>query len=274
MKGNFLLSLALLAAAVSSVSADSITYRKKVLSTNNLIGYWPWESSYIDLTANANDARVAGNAGAVTFCPGVNGGQALQIDNTTPGQFVEVPAPLGSVFDAPFISVVTWVRITKAAAPGERADWNAAIERNSLWYIDMESMEDRGGKLGLDFVVRLYSPLTPGKGGDLVRDPKFFFRENEWHQLAFTYDGNTLVTYLDGKEALRRDQPQGVAPSAATPKDPPHANYNISWGAWQQRGDWFTGCIDDTAIFSRALTGDEIKALFDAMMKPQPGAAQ
>ena len=55
-------------------------------------------------------------------------------------------------------------------------------------------------------------------------------------------------------------------PTADTPADPPHNNYNLTWGAWQQRGDWYTGAFDDTAYFKRALTGDEIKAFFDSMM--------
>ena len=54
--------------------------------------------------------------------------------------------------------------------------------------------------------------------------------------------------------------------TADTPKDPPHNNYNLTWGAWQQRGDWYTGAFDDTAYFKRALTKDEILAFHDAMV--------
>ena len=70
---------------------------------------------------------------------------------------------------------------------------------------------------------------------------------NEWHFYAFTYDGNEVVAYLDGKEVVRLEQTQGIGPTADTPAELPHENYNLTWGAWQQRDDWFTGQIDDSS---------------------------
>src|SRR5438876_677863 len=108
-------ALSLLAAtSLSSVRADSVAFRKKVLATPGLIGYWPFEDSLIDLTANANDARVQGNAAAITFGPGINGGRALKIENPDAGgNFVDVLSPPGSIFDAPKFTVVTSAILTK-----------------------------------------------------------------------------------------------------------------------------------------------------------------
>jgi len=80
-------------------------------------------------------------------------------------------------------------------------------------------------------------------------------------------DGKVAITYLDGKEINRRDYDGGVGPTAETPTDPPQGNYDINWGAWEKRDDWTTGCVDDSAIFSRALSAAEVKALYDEMLK-------
>ena len=78
MKGKWILTVSLLAASsLTSVSADSIAFRRKVLSTPGLIGYWPFEDSLIDLSPNANDGHVKGDPAAITFGPGINGGRAL-----------------------------------------------------------------------------------------------------------------------------------------------------------------------------------------------------
>jgi hypothetical protein len=267
VRGKWLLAVSLLAAtSVSSVSADSVAFQKKVLATDGLIGYWPFEGSLADLSANKNDGVVKGSPAAITFSAGINGGQALHIENpATGGNFVEVPAPIGSVFDVQTFSVVTSARLDKIADPAS-GDWNDVMERNSLWYLSFEPVDDLDGSLGSRYVVRIYDPADPTNGGTRqIKDDLFFTRKGDWHRYAFTYDGAQIVMYMDGKEVLREDYDGGVGPTADTPKTSPHNNYNLSFGAWQQRGDWFSGDIDDSAYFKRVLTGDEIKALDDAL---------
>ena len=210
MKGKWLLTVSLLAAtSLASVSADSIAFRRKVLATKDLLGYWPFESSFIDLTANANDARVVGNPAMVTFCPGVNGGQALQLDNTgstDKGNFVEVPAPIGSIFDAPKFSVVVWAKVTKPRPNVDGDQWNCPVCRTSLWYVSLNSVEQSGSTLS-QFVVSIYSPANPNSSGtDQVRDDTAgpFAKKDEWHQyrrecLFFLSQGETMVAFaLEG----------------------------------------------------------------------------
>jgi len=279
VKGKWILTVSLLAAtSLTSVRADSIAFRRKVLSTPGLIGYWPFEDSLIDLSPNANDGHVKGDPTAITFGPGINGGRAMHITNpitnpATGSNYVEVPAPIGSVFDAPKFSVVSFAQLDKIADPAT-GDWNDVMERNSLWYLSFEPVDNLAGSLGSRFVVRIYDPANPTNGGTpQIKDDAYFTRTGVWHAYAFTYDGAKVVMYMEGKQVLEQDYDGGVGPTADTPKDPsaiPHGNYNLDFGVWQQRGDWFTGSIDDSAYFNRALTGDEIKGLYDAMMAKAP----
>jgi hypothetical protein len=271
VKGRWILALSLLAAtSLSSVRADSIAFQKKVKETSGLIGYWPFENSFSDLTANANDARPAGkNPTAITFCPGVNGGQGIQIDNPEDqGNFVEVPTPIGSIFDSKNYTILTWARVAKPREPTDDDQWNSLVDRNSLWYMSLNSTT-RDNEVVSQFVVRIYDASSPAGGGTpQIRDNDAgpFAKKNEWHQYAMTYEGTKVIAYLDGKQVLEYEYDGEVGPTADTPKEAPKGNYNLTWGAWEQRGDWFTGCFDDTAYFNRAVSADEIKGLYDAMM--------
>jgi hypothetical protein len=262
-----LLAASLLAAlSLCGAWADQAAFTAKTKGTADLLGYWSFEGNMEDGSGKGNHATTVGDASLITSCEGVKGGQGVQINNRTKtGQYLQVQSPIGSIFDTQKVTVITWAR--NDFIPDE-GTWHSLVDRNSLWYISLEAKEDRGGSPGFDVVMRLYDPANPTAGGTpQVRDENVYVRANEWHMYAFTYDGETLIDYMDGREIHRYEFADGIGPTADTPADSPHNNYNITWGAWQQRDDWFTGCFDDTAIFGRNLSADEIKALYDAMMQ-------
>src|SRR5262249_33770100 len=246
-------------------------FQKAVLATDGLIGYWAFEGDLKDQSSSKVDGVIKGDPKAITFSDGINGGKALHIENPPDGgNFVDVPAPIGSVFDQPKFSIVTSARLASLHDPSS-GDWNDVMERNSLWYLSFEPRDDLDGSLGARFVVRIYDPANPTGGGTpQIKDDAYYTRTNAWHRYAFTYDGATVKMYMDGVKVLENDYDGGVGPTADTPKDSPHNNHDLSFGAWQQRGDWFTGDIDDSAYFKTVLTDDQVKALDDTLMaKPQ-----
>jgi hypothetical protein len=284
VKGNWLLTLSLLAAAtISGASADSAAYQKKVLETKDLIGFWTFDNNFQDLSANKNDAKAAGaNPASVTFCPGVNGGQGVQIDNTKDeGNFVEVNTPIGSIFDVPNLTMVFWAKAT-LLRPAVNADgepdsdqWNSLVDRNSLWYIELNTVPETDPAVA-QLVVRLYDPgdgsgSTPQIGREVTPDDPtpFYIKKDEWHQYAMTFDGKAVISYLDGKEVMNYEYEGKLGPLPEIDKDS-SPNWNLTWGLWKQKGDHFTGCFDDTAYFGRALSAEEIKALYDAMTAKAP----
>jgi len=275
------MALSLLAAtSLASVRADSIAYQKAILADKDVVGFWTFEDNFADQTANKNDAKPGGkNPAAVTFVDGVNGGRAVHIDNPggnggSDGSFVEVNTPIGSIFDQAKFTILVWARNDNPAPATDDDQWNSLVDRNSLWYIELWS-GDQDNTLGQNLVVRIYDPGNPTGGGtgqigrhDVPIDDRtpFWAKKGEWHQYAMTYDGAKVTSYTDGKKMLQVDYDGGVGATADTPTDPPHNNYNLTWGAWQQRGDWYTGAFDDTAYFKRVLTADEIKAFYSAML--------
>ncbi|MFM7093440.1 MAG: LamG domain-containing protein, partial [Actinomycetota bacterium] len=81
---------------------------------------------------------------------------------------------------------------------------------------------------------------------------KSAFTETKWVHVAVTYDGTTRTIYYDGK-MVASDVP-GVANGVA--------NKNFRIGATSiSNKEFFSGSIDDAAVWNRALTSDEIAGL-------------
>ena len=263
----------LAAIAVPSANADQAAFAAKAKGTNGLVGYWAFEGNYEDLSGKGNNAKAVGDQAQITFCPGVKGGQGAQIKQTKPyekgkGQFITVPAPVGSVFDAPNVTVLVW---TNVASTPEADVWDNILDRTSLWYIETQWKEQEDGSLKLYLVNRIYDPENPNNGGtgqvrSLSADTPVALTGNAWHLIGFSYDGQQIISYVDGKEIQRQDYDGGIGPTSATPA-PNKNNFDLNWGLWDQEEDWANACFDDTVYYNRALTADEVKALYDSMLQ-------
>lgn len=74
---------------------------------------------------------------------------------------------------------------------------------------------------------------------------------NKWHHVAATYDGNVIRQYIDGKLDVEFDAPNGEITSV-------DIVFRIGRSQTPLAG---TVClVDEVAIYSRALTEDEIKS--------------
>ncbi len=72
---------------------------------------------------------------------------------------------------------------------------------------------------------------------------------NTWAHLATTYNGSTLVFYINGNEVNR----------AATSGNIPVSNGSLMMGGSSVWGNYFNGRIDEIRIYNRALSVPEIK---------------
>ncbi len=97
---------------------------------------------------------------------------------------------------------------------------------------------------------------TPG-GGSL--NTAYAFPDNEWHHVATIADGKNLKTYYDGVI-------KGTGGSAIT-TDYGTSTFNVhigGGGVFDGSGNYFTGNMDEVAIFDRAIPADRIAAHFKA----------
>ena len=100
---------------------------------------------------------------------------------------------------------------------------------------------------------------TPG-GGSL--NTAYSFPDGEWHHIATIADGTNLKNYYDGKLV-------GTGGTATTDPDVGYggASYNVhigGAGVFDGTGNWFTGGIDEVAIFDKAIPAERIAAHFKA----------
>jgi len=76
---------------------------------------------------------------------------------------------------------------------------------------------------------------------------------DEWHHLAVVSTGASLAMYYDGVEAGKVDA------DCADGHGSSDFGVNIGGGGiWDADGNWFTGAMDEVAIFHSALTGAQI----------------
>ena len=80
--------------------------------------------------------------------------------------------------------------------------------------------------------------------------------EDEWRHIAWRYNGNQTQIFIDGNSS---GLPVNASGSLLT-------NSSEIWFRWGSGTDqrWYKGLIDEVRIYNRALSDDEIKALYEA----------
>ena len=143
------------------------------------------------------------------------------------------------------ITVEAWVQIDEA---GDWGGFLGAIQDNGT--------HERGWVLGYNgrrFVFGL-TARHPGRVSYL-RSSETFVR-GAWYHVAATYDGSEQRIYVDGRLSAADDQPSG-------PILQPDSLYFVI-GAYRDDNDnWpFSGRMESVAMWSRALSGEEIAQRF------------
>ena len=121
---------------------------------------------------------------------------------------------------------------------------------------------NRVGILGQNDAIE-YGFITPGTiqiwtpgGGSL--DTVYPYPDGEWHHVATIADGKNLKNYFDGVLV-------GTGGSATGNYGAADFNVHIGGGGvFDGSGNWFTGQIDEVAIFDRAIPADRVAAHFKA----------
>ncbi len=94
-------------------------------------------------------------------------------------------------------------------------------------------------------------------------DPRPLFEPGCWHHVAGVYDGTEFRLYLDSVRIASYPRVGSIAPSAGALL----IGACSLWG-----GEGFVGKLDELAIYSRALTGDEVQQRFHTFVNQTPVA--
>jgi hypothetical protein len=77
--------------------------------------------------------------------------------------------------------------------------------------------------------------------------------DGQWHFGTITYDGRTAKVYIDSQLADSREEILNIGPGTTS------VGYRKAYGDC-----YYDGLLDEVRVYSRALTADEIKLLYDA----------
>jgi hypothetical protein len=197
-------------------------------------------------TCNEHDNRF----GALRTAAGIIG-QCLRAQ---PGSVVEVPyAP---ELDAPQLTVEAWVRFEQYPSGWDPRRWavckagNEWADTNYSLIVDQANIRAclnlGGGRKNDHEAVSTSSPLPLAT----------------WVPIAFTYDGQALRAYCDGREVASEaiGKPRTVGPAG------------IMLGGRLDGYSVFEGDLDEVRIYSRALSAEELqqnaRAVRNAVGKP------
>ena len=195
-----------------------------------------------NFTGNTNDGSQFGNDltndGATLTADRFNyGGHAYQFD----GISASMAAPNSSALNSPTATVSFWVNVTELPAQGE-----AYLLSNGGWQERWKiSLPSHGKPVFTTNYESGISDMDSGDGNALV--------PGTWTHVAMVHDGSKDLIYMNGTLANEKE----VAGNLNSTNYPFGVGYNPIDG-----GNYFNGALDDIQLFNRALTAEEIAALY------------
>ena len=215
-------------------------------------------------TRNRMAALVTDNGSPVSWWPGDGNGD--DIINGYPGTLVNgVGFIVGKVDQAfSFDGVDDYVYIPSFIFPAGNFTWDMWITRQDLntvdnlvtWKIDNRNLAiarlldaSSGNNNGFEFLIL----------NDNIADFRIIYQQpipaNDWIHLAVTADGATGRLYIDGVEVAADDYSTGI----------PSGSADLLFGIDDDLSTAaFKGSIDEAEIFNRALSAQEIVAIYNA----------
>ena len=187
-------------------------------------------------------------------------GSALSFNGTD--NYIEVGD--GTALQPSKITVAYWIKRTASMNNAERLVFWAKPDtgwNQNGWFITYNS-----GKSSI--------MVVDGFNGFCVDEqPNNFLPLNEWTHVVVTFDSETkeAAIYKNGvpQTVLRGEAANlGGDPSSITATDPSDIKYmGFNGPTWA--GAWLNATLDDFRIYNKALTEEEVKALYEEEEEPQ-----
>jgi hypothetical protein len=219
--------------------------------TRGLVAHWSFDETS---GATASDSSGNGHDGLVTGGTWTSAGRFGGALTLSSGAFVSVanfPQAAASW------TVSLWTRSSAASLATNTTDFSTIISN--------ENQYSGGWEIHLDnrpSYQRFDAAYWAGRAmDDFVRVFCRCIQPDRWIHLTTVWDGevtNTMTFFVDGRAVDQALMPGRILTGDAT----------LHIGTWNQGGRFFTGDVDDFAIWSRALAPPEIETL--ARQSPGP----
>lgn len=227
------------------ILVDNAYAQSCVLPPDDLVSWWPGEGNANDI-ADANNGTLQGGA---TFATG-RVGQAFSFDGN--GDFVQVPDSANlDITDK--ITLDAWIKTSGtndfSGIVGKIGSIDPDTRKGYLLGVNALS------KLRCDMVLdRSSAPCCIQGQGTAVSTTSV--EGGNWHHVACTYDGAEVKVYVDGVLEATVAYTNGIGLN--------NEPLRIGRDPFSAPNRDFNGLIDEVEVFNRALTDDEIEAIFEA----------
>ena len=238
------------------------------VSTNGLVGYWPFNGNAQDASGNGNHGTVYGATLLTDRNSLTNSAYFFTTDNWSPGsQLSEIFIPYSPNISSPNISVMAWINPSTYGIQGSGATIISKFQQGytnpngQTWGLNLDN--NNTGKIN----STVYAPSTDNNQ-TYVNYLGNIIPLNGWSLVGFSFDGTNLNTYINGVLSNTTSAPQGFQMNTL-------GTSGISVGVSDQaNGFWnpFKGLIDDIGIWNRALTQQEITDLYNSQTCTTPTA--
>jgi len=224
---------------------------------NNLVSWYSGEQNALDSRSNNHGTLQNG-----TTFQAAKVGQGLKFDGSN--DYVEIPD--SSSLKPANLTVETWVKfdsLTSTTTGGAPSGYqNLVFKKNSRapgtgFEGGYSLVKNPDNRLGLGF-------NSPGGGTDFANSTTIM-QAGVWYHVVGTHDGTNIKLYVNG-------QVEGTG-TATFPID--YGTTPLYFGSSQVPfGGYFSGVLDETSIYGRALSASEILTIYDAgqsgKCKPSP----
>ncbi len=230
MKQNNFFILLLIAGFTTIMTAQVPSY----ISTNGLVGYWPFNGNANDVSTNANNGTNNGATLTTDRFGNVNSAYQFNHNSIT---LINTPQFNGSW------SISLWYK---------RSAYSTGYANFGALFTTSSDIQYYG--IGMWLIIN-ENQLYFQAGGENVLNLEQYVYDTNWHNVIYTYDGVNLSLYVDSVNKLS-------APVVVTSNYT--SSFNIGRGFDIFGNDFsFLGNIDDIGIWNRALTPDEITNLYN-----------
>jgi hypothetical protein len=228
----FNVSLVLAVIVISAWCANSAGAQAFV--TDGLLGFWTLDKSDIDGGTvkdvfGENDGKIEGDPQTVE---GVIE-EGMEFDGSQ--DRVEIAKDL--MVDLESFTIECWFNYENSA------NWRWMVGGGPEWNYGLGMCIYSGSN-----IVRYHLKTDGGSfydgNGSTALDP------GDWYHIAYTYDGETTKSYVNGEVDFER------ALSGVVQIDP--TTLAIGGGYWNN-GEYFVGILDEVRIYDRALDEDEVE---------------
>ena len=227
-----------------SVGAAKMNTSTTNKNTSGLVGYWTFDGADTN-TSTATDKSGSGNNGTLVSSPAmVTGkmGQALNLNGSS--QYVN--AGSSATLNLSSWSAVMWIKPSSVSG----ATYQALL--GGRYSVGYATLYLKGSKFGV------YTDADHFGTASLLA--------GKWSQVVATFSGGTYKTYVNGVLDINTSYSASFGPNGGS--------VVMGVNPIALNSERFTGVIDDTRVYSRALSATEIQQLYNTGVGTQVNSAQ